>query len=148
MVTKQFHTALEALTSLGDPVRRRLYEAVAASAEPVSRNELAKSTGVARPLVAYHLDRLVKDGLLKVRFERQSGRTGPGAGRPAKLYFRPRSPLQVTLPPRDFELAARVLLEALARQAGTQTPSTFYDLAEEIGENVAQEQLEAGGETG
>jgi predicted ArsR family transcriptional regulator len=144
MVTKKLRAALEALTSLGDPVRRRLYEAVAAAGTPVSRSQLAQSTGVARPLVAYHLDRLVKDGLVAARFERQTGRTGPGAGRPAKLYFRPRSPVQVALPPRDFELAARILLEALAKLPHEETEHVLDELAQDIGEQMAREQLEAG----
>jgi predicted ArsR family transcriptional regulator len=144
MLTKRLQTALEAITSLGNPVRRRIYDALAAEGHEVSRNEIAKSTGIARPLVAYHLDQLVKDGLLATRFERQTGKTGPGAGRPAKLYSRRRSPVQVTLPPRDFELAARVLLEALAQRPFGETQKTLDDLAEEIGERTATEHLETG----
>lgn len=37
----------------------------------------------ARALAAFHLDRLVKAGLLETEYRRLSGRTGPGAGRPA-----------------------------------------------------------------
>ena len=143
MITRKLQSGLEALTSLGDPVRRRLYEAVAAEKREVSRNEVAKSTGVARPLVAYHLDRLVKDGLLATRFERQTGKTGPGAGRPAKLYFRPRSPVQVTLPPRDFELAARILIEALAEQPHEEIQRILDDIAQKTGEEMARDELQA-----
>ena len=143
MVTRKIHDALGALTSLGDPVRRQLYEAVVAEGRPISRNELAVSTGVARPLVAYHLDRLVKDGLLAVRFERQTGKTGPGAGRPAKLYFRPRPPVQLTLPPRDYELAARVLVEAVARRPDEEMSQVLDELAQEMGGRAAREEREA-----
>lgn len=143
MVTSRVQKALQAVTSLGDPVRRRLYNAVAASGEAISRNDIARATGVARPLVAYHLDRLVKDGLLATRFERQTGRSGPGAGRPAKLYFRPPSPIQLTLPPREFELAARLLLEALARGTNADAQKALQVLAREVGERTARGQLEA-----
>ena len=54
----------------------------------VDGNEAAASVGISRALAAFHLDRLVKDGLLIPEYRRLSGRTGPGAGRPAKLYRR------------------------------------------------------------
>ena len=142
MVTKRFHQALESLTSLGDPVRRRLYEAVATAGKGMSRNELAKATGIARPLAAYHLDRLVKDGLLAARFERQTGRSGPGAGRPAKLYFRPRSTLRLSLPPRDHELAAQVLLEAEARRSPGRLDPFLERTARDTGEDLVREHAE------
>ncbi len=148
MVTKKFHEALESLMSLGDPVRRRLYEAIATEGKEMSRNELAKATGIARPLAAYHLDRLVKDGLLAARFERQTGKTGPGAGRPAKLYFRPKSTVRVSLPARDHELAALVLLESEARRSqGTLDPH-LQATVREIGEKLAHEHVESAREEG
>jgi len=76
---------LESLSSLADPVRRRLYEAVVRSAKPVGRDEAAAAAGVGRSLAAYHLDRLAEEGLLEVSYGRPEGRGGPGAGRPAKL---------------------------------------------------------------
>lgn len=71
--------------SLGDPVRRGLYEYVVGHREPVGREEAAEAVGISRSLAAYHLDRMVDDGLLEFSFARRSGRSGPGAGRPAKL---------------------------------------------------------------
>ena len=41
-----------------------------------------------RSVAAFHLDKLAEAGLVEVTFQRTSGRTGPGAGRPAKLYRR------------------------------------------------------------
>jgi predicted ArsR family transcriptional regulator len=134
--------------SLGDPVRRRLYEAVAASGGEMSRDEVAKATGTARALVAYHLDRLVKDGLLAARFERQTGRTGPGAGRPAKLYSRPKSTVRISVPARDHELAARVLLEAEARRLGENLDPLLEQTAREAGTDLAKEELDQQGIAG
>ena len=139
MPVTNFQKTLEAITSLGDPVRRKLYEAAATAEEPVSRKELAKMTGVARPLAAYHLDRLVKEGLLETRFERQSGRVGPGAGRPAKLYFRPRRSLSMTLPPRDVEIASRLLLQAVAQRNDPETLQLIDKLARQAGAGLVPE---------
>src|SRR5260370_27054776 len=87
-------SALGVIAVLGDPVRRRLYDYVAAQDHEVSRGEAAEATGVQRPLAAFHLDRLAEAGLVNVTFRRTTGRSGPGAGRPAKLYRRrgPRPP--------------------------------------------------------
>lgn len=104
---------LEAVASLGDPRRRTLYELVTRAKNPVNRNEAAAATGVSRQMAAYHLDRLVEDGLLEVEFRRLSGRVGPGAGRTSKLYRRSSREYMVAMPPRRYELAARILLEAI-----------------------------------
>src|SRR3954451_19119399 len=55
---------LDRAASLGDPVRRALYRLVPASSEAVSRDDAAIGVGVARHVAKFHLDRLVKDGLL------------------------------------------------------------------------------------
>jgi predicted ArsR family transcriptional regulator len=41
---------------------------------------------VSRNLAAFHLDRMASTGLLTVEYRRLTGRSGRGAGRPAKLY--------------------------------------------------------------
>jgi len=104
---------LALVCGLDDPVRRRLYDHVSGAGQPVGRDEAAAATGTGRPLVAYHLDRLVDLGLLTADYRRPGGRTGPGAGRPAKVYARSGSEFAVTVPPREYELAARLLAEAV-----------------------------------
>ncbi|MBL1083559.1 transcriptional regulator [Streptomyces actinomycinicus] len=108
---------IEAIAALQDPVRRRLYEYVAAQGREVGRNEAAEAVGVARTLAAHHLDRLAEVGLLESGSRRLSGRSGPGAGRPAKVYTRTRAEVSVSLPARDYRTAAELLAEA-AEQAG------------------------------
>jgi predicted ArsR family transcriptional regulator len=103
-----------AVAALAEPTRRRLYEHVVRSPQPVSRDDVAAATGVGRPTTAFHLDRLVADGLLDVHYERRSGRTGPGAGRPAKLYRRAECSVSVSLPERRYDLAGELLAGALA----------------------------------
>jgi len=98
---------------LDDPVRRSLYLYVARQADAVSRDAAAEATGTARDNAAFHLDKLVEAGLLDASYRRLSGRTGPGAGRPSKVYRRSAQQLHVTLPARRYELAAEVLAQAL-----------------------------------
>jgi predicted ArsR family transcriptional regulator len=104
---------LAALASLGDPLRRELYSCVTGRDGGVGRDEAAAAVGVSRALAAYHLDKLVDAGLLDTRFERRTGRRGPGAGRTAKLYLRSATPVEVALPARDFELIAGLLAYAV-----------------------------------
>lgn len=104
---------IAALAALAEPVRRALYDFAAGSQRPVSRDEAADAVAVSRQVAAYHLDRLAEDGLLEIEFRRLTGREGPGAGRPSKLYRRSDNVYEVTVPPRRYGLAARILLDAL-----------------------------------
>ncbi|WP_409061694.1 helix-turn-helix transcriptional regulator [Streptomyces sp. SYP-A7185] len=108
---------IEAIAVLQDPVRRRLYEYVAGQGREVGRNEAAEAAGVARTLAAHHLDKLTAAGLLESGSRRLTGRSGPGAGRPAKVYTRARGERSVSLPARDYRTAAELLAEA-AEEAG------------------------------
>jgi predicted ArsR family transcriptional regulator len=105
---------LAGLAALEDPVRRRLYDYVCERDEAVGRDEAARATTISRSLAAYHLDKLARHGLLRASYRRADGRTGPGAGRPAKLYERPEREIGVSIPPRDYELAAHLLAHAVA----------------------------------
>jgi len=71
--------------------------------------------GISRPLAAFHLDKLLAAGLLQAEFRRLTGRNGPGAGRPAKLYRRSQAELTVSLPARRYDLAASLLAQAIQR---------------------------------
>ncbi|MET9600460.1 helix-turn-helix domain-containing protein [Streptomyces sp. NPDC006459] len=108
---------IDAIAVLQDPVRRRLYEYVVAQGREVGRNEAAEAAGVARTLAAHHLDKLTQAGLLESGSRRLTGRSGPGAGRPAKVYTRARVERSVSLPARDYRTAAELLAEA-ADEAG------------------------------
>src|SRR2546421_8360208 len=103
---------VEILAALREPTRLRLYRLVERAPAPVSRDEAAAAVGISRSLAAFHLDRLVKLRVLSTEYRRLSGRTGPGAGRTAKLYRRSKHVVQVSLPHRDHELLARILSEA------------------------------------
>src|SRR3990170_8987534 len=109
---------MNALAALREPVRMRLYRYVERRLAAVGRDEAAGAVGVSRAMAAFHLDKLVDLGLLRTEFRRLSGRTGRGAGRPAKLYRRSRRDFSVTLPKRDHELLARLLSERAAVSVG------------------------------
>jgi len=114
--------ALDRLAPLADPVRRSLYAFVVAQPEPVDRDAAAAGVGVGRPLAAFHLDRLAAAGLLEVEYHRRSGRTGPGAGRPAKFYRRARGlETSVSLPPRRYDDLAEILAEGVERSDAART---------------------------
>lgn len=104
---------LEHVTSLSDPVRRAVYRFATAERDGVDRNHVAAGLELGRSLAAYHLDKLVEDGLLVTHFEHRGTRRGPGSGRPSKIYRRAPRAFDVTLPPRDYSLAADVLASAL-----------------------------------
>jgi predicted ArsR family transcriptional regulator len=113
---------IAAVGALADPARGALYRFVAAASEPVSRDQAAAGVGMARHTVKFHLDRLVDDGLLETEYRRLSGRRGPGAGRPSKLYRRSARQIDVTLPERHYDLAGQILAGAVEAASVSGTP--------------------------
>jgi predicted ArsR family transcriptional regulator len=123
-------SALDAVGALTEPARRTLYRYVASAGREVGRDEAATAAGLTRALAAFHLDKLVDAGLLAAGYKRLSGKVGPGAGRPAKVYRRVAGEHAVHLPPRDYPRAAELLagvvedagldraLQAAARRTG------------------------------
>jgi predicted ArsR family transcriptional regulator len=130
---------LAALASLGGPLRRALYRSVTSRDGGVGRDEAAAAVGVSRALAAYHLDKLVEAGLLDARFERRTGRRGPGAGRTAKLYLRAASPVEVALPARDYELMAGLLARAVEADPSGGAGAALDRAARATGAEVAAE---------
>ena len=111
---------IAAVASLADTKRLQLFELVAASPRPVGRDEVAESVGLARSTVSFHLDRLVQDGLLAVEFHKAPGKTGPGSGRPAKMYRRAAGEVGATVPDRNYDLAGELMAAAIeASEAGS-----------------------------
>src|SRR3954464_11750404 len=83
-----FEERIAGVSSLAEPQRRALYRFVVDRGDAISKDEAGEAMGVARSVAGFHLDRLVADGLLTTEYRRLTGRQGPGAGRPAKLYRR------------------------------------------------------------
>ena len=101
--------------ALADPTRRVLYEYVSNQSEPVGRERASTVLGIAAHNVSFHLDKLVSEGLLEVEYRRLTGKSGPGAGRPSKLYRRADREFAVSLPPRRYDLVGDILAAAVAR---------------------------------
>ncbi len=114
MLEDRTSPAMTDLAVLAEPVRRRIYLHVLGQPDSVSRDAAAAAVGISRSLAAFHLDRLVDAGLLNTEFRRLGQRTGPGAGRPSKLYRRSDREIQASLPGRRYEIAAELFAEALS----------------------------------
>jgi len=125
--------------ALAEPARRTLYDYVVAQSAPVSREQAADAVDLPLHSVKFHLDRLVEKGLLDVAFRRLSGRTGPGAGRPSKLYRRSSRELSVSLPARRYDLAGEVLATGFDRCAQDAVPidQAVRDAARAEGRRIA-----------
>jgi predicted ArsR family transcriptional regulator len=129
---------LASLSSLDDPLRRRLYEVVTSHPGPVSRDEAASEAGIGRALAVYHLDKLVESGLLTASYQRPPGRRGPGAGRPAKVYARSDREFAVTVPPREYELAARLLVQAVEADPSERSRAVLAEAARRLGAELGR----------
>lgn len=136
--TQPLAQRLAAVTALEDPTRRALLEYVSRSTEPVGKDAAAAAFGLPRSTAAFHLDRLADQGLLDVVYRRRSGRTGPGSGRPAKLYQRTQREVSVSVPERHYQLAASLLAGALERSAADGIPATqaLADAADRAGRDL------------
>jgi predicted ArsR family transcriptional regulator len=130
---------IEAIGMLNEPTRRRIYELVAASPEPLGRDDAAVTLDISRELAAFHLDRLLEAGLLEAEYRRRSGRSGPGAGRPAKLYRRATREVAVALPPRHYDVAADLMATAIERLPGGSGVAVAADMARERGRTVGRD---------
>lgn len=131
---------------LADPLRRDLYRYVAAQSAPVSREQAARDLGIAHHTVKFHLDRLEEAGLLEVEFRRPPGRSGPGAGRPAKLYRRAAEEIAVSLPERRYDLAGVLMARAIDASSATGVPVTqaLHDVAAAHGASLGREAVDRG----
>jgi predicted ArsR family transcriptional regulator len=130
---------LTGLAALGDPIRRALYWYVADRGLPVSRDEAALAAGISRPLAAYHLDKLVDDGLLEPRYHRRGDRRGPGAGRPAKHYVRADRQLELSLPARDYAGLAELLAGAVEADRSGAAKAALNRAAAALGAELGTE---------
>ncbi len=113
---------IAAIAALDQPLRRDLYRLLAQSDGWTSRDEAAAALGVPRSVAAFHLDKLADAGVVEVHFERTSGRRGPGAGRPAKLYRPSEHEVAASVPDRHYDLAGSVLATAVAESTRTGSP--------------------------
>lgn len=130
----------EALQLLAEPTRRALYQTCREAGSPLTREELASAVDISRRLAAFHLDLLADAGLLTVDYARPEGRTGPGAGRPAKRYAAADVDLELSVPPRRYDLVASILARGLAtaEQTGDDALASTFAVAHDEGERLGR----------
>jgi len=122
---------------LTEPTRRAIFEVVRTARAPMTRDEVAAESGVSRRLAAFHLDQLAEGGLLSVDYARPAGRrSGPGAGRPAKRYRAEAVEVEVSVPPRRYDLTARVLARAIAEPGSGSAHDRAVMIAAEEGRRL------------
>ena len=117
---------MDPLDAIGEPTLRAALMYVRGSGEPVSADDASGVLGVHRSVARGRLERLLRAGLVEASFARRSGRSGPGAGRPAKLYSPAPEPEALEFPPRRLPALVGRLLdevpagrrEAALRRAG------------------------------
>ena len=124
---------IDAIGVLHDPQRRAAYAYVSRQRHSVSRDEAARAVSISRNLAAFHLDRLVEAGFLEVSFRRLTGRQGPGAGRPSKLYRRSNRQIGISLPERRYQLFAGPLNEARDARVKTRLANATRSFGQALG---------------
>ena len=104
---------MDELEAVGDPELRDALLFTRGQARPVTADEVAEAQGVHRNVARSRLERLVAAGLLTPGYERRTGRTGPGAGRPAKTYAVAPELDAIQFPDRRYEALLAMLMDAL-----------------------------------
>lgn len=147
MSAQDFDTRVRSVAALAEPVRRALYLYVVGQPEPVGREQAAAAVGVAHHVAKFNLDKLEEEGLLEVEFSRPPGRRGPGAGRPAKLYRRTSSDIEVSLPERHYDLAGHVMASAISAAAASSASigQTLSEAAREAGRSLGEQARDKAG---
>jgi predicted ArsR family transcriptional regulator len=127
------------IAALDQPLRRALYRLLG-ERDWVSRDVAAAALDVPRSVAAFHLDKLVDAGAAEVRFERTSGKQGPGAGRPSKLYRRVDRELAASVPERSYDLAGLMLTTAIseATEAGVPVAEALTATASAFGHELGE----------
>jgi predicted ArsR family transcriptional regulator len=138
MAPRPLPDRVAALAALDDPTRRAVFDLVARAATAVSRDAAAEALDISRRVAASHLDRLADHGLLAVEYRRPPGRTGPGAGRPTKLYRRTEDETAVSVPERHYDMIGGLLAGAVADSidSGAPVQEVLHRRAYETGKTI------------
>ena len=118
----ELEARIASVAALDQPLRRDLFRLLRSADGWTSRDEASEALGIARTVAAFHLDKLADAGVVEVQFQRLSGRTGPGAGRPSKLYRPSQDELSASIPDRRYDLAGSLLATAVAEASETGAP--------------------------
>jgi len=126
---------LDAIAALAAPLRRAVYEFAFSRDEPVDRDEAAAAVRSGRPVVTFHLEKLVEAGLLEVA----PGPAEPrGRGRPAKRYRIVRPPVELSVPRRSYGLFGKILRRSDRGRSSARDPR-LLSAAREVGREIGRE---------
>jgi len=132
------------VSALGDPTRRRVFFTVREAGVLMGKDEVAEAVGITRRLAGFHLDKLVEQGFLRAEFQRRTGRSGPGAGRPAKLYALDGAEADSRLQVKHYDLLAELLLKAMSDRSGEDPQEVLERVGFEFGRELGQAERDAG----
>jgi predicted ArsR family transcriptional regulator len=125
---------LDRLAAAGDPQLRRILVFARGRRDPFTAAEAAVALGVHRNVARSRLDRLAEAGFLDVAFERLGGRSGPGAGRPAKVYRVAQELEGIEFPDRRFVDLISLLVEKVPARVRSQA---LREAGEDFGRKLA-----------
>ncbi|HZM40045.1 MAG TPA: helix-turn-helix domain-containing protein [Acidimicrobiales bacterium] len=139
--TSDLDRRIAGIAALDQPLRRELYRVLGAAGGWVSRDDAAAALGVPRSVAAFHLDKLAEAGVVEVHFARTSGRQGPGAGRPSKLYRAAGEEVSASVPDRHYDLAGSLLATAIVESTRTGSPveQCLHAAAQAAGRTIGAE---------
>jgi len=126
---------MDHLAAVGDPELREALLFARSRARPVTADELAQEKGLHRNVARSRLERLVEADLLAVSYERRTGRSGPGAGRPAKTYSVVPQLESIEFPADPSEPVAALLVDALVARSGNEP---LREVGVEFGRELAR----------
>ena len=110
---------LDSVGVLGDDSRWKLFSFIRRARRAVTREEAAETVGISRKLAAFHLDKMVAAGLLRARYEATGD--APKVGRRPKVYEPVDSDIAVSIPGRQYQLLADLLLETVLNGSDDET---------------------------
>ncbi len=136
MDTQALSQSIGDLTSaLGDPTRRGIYIAVREAPDPATASQIAALFSIHPNVARHHLDRLAEDGYLEVTRRRPDGKSGPGAGRPAKCYTATAKEIELHFPARRYDLLSELLVRVIERI----DPGNLGEIAAAVGHEYGRE---------
>jgi predicted ArsR family transcriptional regulator len=126
---------MDELEAVGDPDLRGTLLWARAQARPVDADQLAAAHEIHRNVARSRLERLTAAGLLTASFERRTGRSGPGAGRPAKVYAVSPEVDAIEFPARRYESLLGLLVAGLPIEGRAEK---LREIGVEFGRELAQ----------
>jgi predicted ArsR family transcriptional regulator len=128
--------AIRALAALDDELRQGMYDFIRTARRPVTREQAAEAVGISRKLAAFHLDKLVEAGLLRSDYEPVGGLRK--VGRTPKVYQPVDADIRVSLPERQHDVLAAILIDAVLTERADETArQAAMRSAHERGQQVA-----------